>query len=405
MKITRVRSSSLSKSKKLSLLLALTALCAGLVVYFTQESAKDIQTSDFLLYAPPGKVYFYKDYSYKGEMFEMDVDSRNNVNIAQSFCNDCIRSMKVGPGVRVKLCNRENCEFENNWGESIQLVGPYNTGFLLDWKDYWISHAQLFHYDRKSEPMVQMFVWPKYDCGQAGVFGVGTYDYEQMRQHQIDKVNSFNVPDGAILIMYWDDKFRGKEKTVVGPRVADLREDEEFKKEAWAENIRSFQIIKESQIDVTVKWVLVASLSGGDQITEDVKYGWTSTDSHETETTISNTFEVGTEFGFEFEGLSFKQHMTSTQSKVVRELSQKGFSESEERTTHVSCNSKSDEVSLWQWVLVADKGSEKHISVKDANFVCRYGANFNSPPQCPLGYCKDAECNECNPAPQSTIAE
>ena len=150
---------------------------------------------------------------------------------------------------------------------------------------------------------------------------------------------------------------------------------------------------------------MVASLTGGDEISQEVKYGWSSTDTHETETTVSETFEHGMEFGFEFEGLSMKTHMTSTQSKVVRELSQKGFSESEERTTHVSCNSKSDEVSLWQWVLVADKGSEKHISVKDANFVCRYGANFNSPPQCPLGYCKDAECNECNPAPESTIAE
>jgi len=59
-------------------------------------------------------------------------------------------------------------------------------------------------------------------------------------------VNSFNVADGLILIMYWEDKFRGKEKTVVGPRTVDLREDEEFKRDSWAENIRSFQIIRES---------------------------------------------------------------------------------------------------------------------------------------------------------------
>jgi len=75
-------SSSLSKTKKLSMALALAALCAGLAVFFTQEPGQGVQTSDFLLQAPAGKVYFYRDYSYKGQMFEMDVDSRNNVNIA-----------------------------------------------------------------------------------------------------------------------------------------------------------------------------------------------------------------------------------------------------------------------------------------------------------------------------------
>jgi hypothetical protein len=132
-----------------------------------------------------------------------------------------------------------------------------------------------------------MFVWPKYDVGQTGIFGVGTYYYEQMKQHQIDKVNSLNVPDGLILIIYWEDRFRGREKTVVGPRAIDLREDEEFKKDGWAENIRSFQVITQSQIDVTCKWVLVASLAGGDEISQEVKYGWSSTDTHETETTVS----------------------------------------------------------------------------------------------------------------------
>ena len=49
MKITKVRAINLTKQKKVSLALALTALCAGLAVFFTQEPAKDIQTSDFLI--------------------------------------------------------------------------------------------------------------------------------------------------------------------------------------------------------------------------------------------------------------------------------------------------------------------------------------------------------------------
>jgi len=45
--------------------------------------------------------------------------------------------------------------------------------------------------------------------------------------------------------------------------------------------------------------------------------------------------------------------------------------------------------------MTGDKGDNQIISIKDANFVCRYEDNFNSAPNCPLGFCSDAPCNTC----------
>jgi hypothetical protein len=55
--------------------------------------------------APAGKVYMYKDYSYHGDMYEMDVLANNDVDIARFVCSGCIKSLKVGPGVVLKICH------------------------------------------------------------------------------------------------------------------------------------------------------------------------------------------------------------------------------------------------------------------------------------------------------------
>jgi hypothetical protein len=71
-------------------------------------------------------------------------------------------------------------------------------------------------------------------------------------------------------------------------------------------------------------------MSNGEQLSEDLTYGWSSTDTTETETTVEKSFTSASEVGFEFEGFSSKVTLSSTQSTTVRDLAQRAFSQHEE---------------------------------------------------------------------------
>ena len=85
----------------------------------------------------------------------MDVVKRNNVKLDGTlFSNDKLSSFKIGAGVRALLCNDWDCNDYQNYGQSIELLGPFNSGEMLpDWND-WVSHIKLYPYDAETQPMV-----------------------------------------------------------------------------------------------------------------------------------------------------------------------------------------------------------------------------------------------------------
>lgn len=176
----------------------------------------------------------------------MDVNSRNNVNIDAEFCNPqhkCVRSIKIGPGVRLKFCWNVDCKDEiNPWTNAIVMIGPYNTGRLVDWADGYPSHVMLYPYNKITEPMVQLFRYPKFECGACGAFGAGTYDTNQIFENHIDRIWGLTVPEGVTALLYIDHSFRGKEARIEGPREIDLESNQEFRE--WGDNIRSIVVLK-----------------------------------------------------------------------------------------------------------------------------------------------------------------
>jgi hypothetical protein len=122
------------------------------------------------------------------------------------------------------------------FSESTYIVGPYNTGFLVDYKDLYINHAMVFPHDSKTEPLVQLFVKPRFECGNCGVFKPGVYSYEDMVAHQVNYVGSLSIPEGIRVVLYAENHFTGPSIAIDGPRDVDLANDKDYTGWYWKVN-------------------------------------------------------------------------------------------------------------------------------------------------------------------------
>ena len=90
--------------------------------------------------------------------------------------NDDASSVRVGPGLRVRICKNSDC-WGPSWDDAVDLVGPYNAQRMVHRND-WASAIYTYAYDETNldDARVSLFSEPNYDMGGAAALKIGTYD-------------------------------------------------------------------------------------------------------------------------------------------------------------------------------------------------------------------------------------
>ena len=79
----------------------------------------------------------------------------------------------------------------------------------------WASHIRLFPYNEEQDPLVQAFGNQGFGTGHAGVFGVGEYTGQDLKNHHVDEgghhgsISSLVIPKGLFVILYKDFNYKG----------------------------------------------------------------------------------------------------------------------------------------------------------------------------------------------------
>ena len=118
-----------------------------------------------------------------------------------------------------------------------------------------------------------------------------------------------------------------------------------------------------------------------------------------THTELQDNLTYQMEFGYEFEGVSDKETISTSFSTTLSKDVQDTYGMTYGLSTTIVCSSEAGDpdggVGLWQWVSQASDGSASAFSLKT---ICRYGSgHWNTPPACPWNACSDVECTECYP--------
>ena len=82
-----------------------------------------------------------------------------SVRLEDRLCDKCAKSIKIGRGVIVDLCYRNNCDVEWDYEgtDILSIAGPYNTGEIREGKDNWASHMRIRAYNPAVNPVVNLF--------------------------------------------------------------------------------------------------------------------------------------------------------------------------------------------------------------------------------------------------------
>lgn len=142
----------------------------------------------------------------------MDVRNFNFANLPALGWNDEITSFRIGKGVRVKLCADSGCR--GGWSSAVELVGPYNQPNFNSNND-WATEVHLFPYSAANEKYVQVFGNGRFDADQAGLFTVGEYYSEDIKNKYIDKggyggaASSMIIPEGLAVNIFKEDFCQG----------------------------------------------------------------------------------------------------------------------------------------------------------------------------------------------------
>eukprot|EP00347_Sterkiella_histriomuscorum_P019757 403340404 len=365
---------------------------------YSNQGAQNL--ADFFPLAPPGTAYFYSEYGYGGGKFEMSLASgKTSVYLKDVGFNDNMSSFQVGEGLRVRICKHAYCDSEDHWDNALNVLGPYNTATMQDGVNDWASHILIYPYDPKTELYVQGFSRERYESGHAGIFPEGSYTSDDIKRHHIDKghhggaLTSLVVPQGLIVTLFKDDYYGGERVTFEGPKSYDMANGD---LNGYYRQTCSMQVLKKvnSRIDVLTQWERVSSGSG--LLTHSIEKGWSKDIVQKEESTVLEEFTATMEAGFEFMGASEKTTLSNHVSANIFKSSQRSIHQSKISIDSVTCENKNgDLVALYQWTLTTYKDGEDDVYVQDSNFICRYGLNSNSGPECPLTMCADAECTKC----------
>ena len=173
---------------------------------------------DFEERVPPGTAVLWKDPGYKGEYnYSMNVDTLAELKFP--LFKNTIDSFKLGANTRVKFCRRKDCSI-HDWTDAFELVGPYNCGKITDGSNFMLSHVSLHRYDPNNEKYVMIFSKERFELGYSGLFAVGQYDSEDIKNNHIDKggsnlaTSSLVIPEGLFVTLFKEDYFKGEQVTI-----------------------------------------------------------------------------------------------------------------------------------------------------------------------------------------------
>lgn len=175
-----------------------------------------IKAADFQPVAPGRSVIFYSEAGFTGNSFTMHLEDQKlgrSVNLKDIGWDDTISSLRIGEGIKVKMCQLANCHDDHEWSNAVELVGPYNSGFLYDARNDFASHIIIEDYDARNYPVVSFFGRERFEISTAGVFREGTYNGEDIKRHHLDKggygwaISSFKIPPGLYTTIYRGDHF------------------------------------------------------------------------------------------------------------------------------------------------------------------------------------------------------
>eukprot|EP00347_Sterkiella_histriomuscorum_P012974 403366499 len=350
-----------------------------------------VNLADFNEQVPPGQAVFWEDKGYKGRNLKMNVNNFNDALLSNYKFDKTISAMQIGAGVRVKLCAYQNCQKDEQWKYSIDIVGPYNVAELFDHIDNWTRHVKLFKYNETTEKYVQTFGYERFQLGYAGLFGPGQYDSKDMNLHHMQEgghnhnhaTQSLIIPDGLIATLYKSDYFTGESLTFQGPKAIDFVHDPSIT--GWQRVLKSLQVkrVEDEKHDVITQWTRVTSGSG--PITYTIQTGWSKDVVKKDEKTVLEEFTSVLEAGWSFMGAYAKTTLTNHISVNIYKSVEQSLHQSQLQTIAVTCdNPERDLVALYQWTLQGRTNGQDDVFLRDSNYICRYGLNANSAPACPL---------------------
>ena len=228
--------------------------------------------ADFSAMIPAGKAQFFSDDGFRGNMLEMDVYTFNEARLTEmSGWNDVISSIRLGEGVRLKMCI-DGCE-NNEWWKTIELVGPYNTGAVQGINDA-ISHILIYPYDSAKEKYVEMFD-DGWDVSHTGLFTVGEYLSGDFYAHHVEgggtsgSVTSIIIPSGLYIQVFNEDNYMGSNIIIMGPNMVNLLDGNY---NGWNDNIRSMYVRTIDKLKVECYWASI--LSSNSKISKSIEVGW-----------------------------------------------------------------------------------------------------------------------------------
>eukprot|EP00347_Sterkiella_histriomuscorum_P015174 403358038 len=379
--------------------------------------------ADFTPKLQQGRVEFYQGTMYKPNMMNLQVNQYSKT-IKQKLSQDYdrrIQSLRVGPGVRAKLCKYENCAdgpssldktlYESQTANFIEIIGPYNAPFLIDGYSNWARHVEVTLVDTNPSTAVdpQVFVSafnsPDLSIGAAGLFPAGEYSSTELLQRfnssntALD-INSLIVPEGVVATLYSNEYFNGDGWVIYGPRKVNI-----------LEGLKNFQVrsIKVQNIHVVIvgKWERVTSANIG-PLNTTIQRGWDQKEVKVPEDTLLKLFRTEAwkeaySFQTEFDKTTL---MTIPASVKAFDSTIKSVKQSKIIDIQANCAIKQgqDNIALYQWTYKVQIEGLDEFYVYDANYMCRYSAFAWSPPACPLNYCATSDCTTCKPQENTKIS-
>jgi len=139
-------------------------------------------------------------------------------------------------------------------------------------------------------------------------------------------------------------------------------------------------------------WKAITATTGIDFT---VSYGFSYSESQETQTNMQYELSYEMTSGIEFEGISESQTISEKYSYGITTDTETAYSYNIKETVTINCPDKpeSEGVGLWQWVTSTN---DNKGTVWSLHTVCRYGPGlYNVMPACPWNACLNGDCSQC----------
>jgi len=140
------------------------------------------------------------------------------------------------------------------------------------------------------------------------------------------------------------------------------------------------------------RWKNIATGSG--ELSLEITLGASSTHTHEVTNEVSSTItaEMSEEckFGIASETMTVSASVTSS----IQETTSTALTYSVGATTSFTCKGadNTQSVGIWQWTTESNDGN--FVALSEV-MLCRFGADFDQEPPCPIGSCDDDTCDTC----------